>query len=190
MGRSSILQKINLEEFASSTKINALIQQIELMLKEDPTAKAIVFSQYVNMLNLVEWSLAKAGLRAINFQGTLPMAQRRTMLKAFNVDSTIPVLLVSLKAGGEGLNLQRASYVFILDPWWNPAVENQAIQRAHRIGQSKPVKAVRFITKDTIEERMMQLQDKKALVFEGTIDTNVQSLTSLSSEDLRFLFQN
>jgi DNA repair protein RAD16 len=189
-GRKSIVQNINLAEFASSTKISAVVAAITAMRATEPDAKAIVFSQYVNMLDLVEWSLHKKGIKCVNYQGSLPMNQRRSILQAFNQQDQITVILISLKAGGEGLNLQRASHVFILDPWWNPAVEAQAIQRAHRIGQKKKVTAVRFITKDTIEERMLQLQEKKALVFEGTVGSSAQALSSLTQEDLAFLFKN
>merc|ERR1719409_1636683 len=104
---------------------------------------------------------------------------RRSMLQAFKEDPTVPVILMSLKAGGEGLNLQVATHVFVLEPWWNPAVEMQAIQRAHRIGQTKPVHAVRFITKGTIEEKMYALQEKKQLIFDGTVDGNSEALSKL-----------
>merc|ERR1711998_489193 len=110
---------------------------------------------------------------------------RLSMLDAFKNDPSVHAILMSLKAGGEGLNLQHASHVFLMDPWWNPAVEAQAIQRAHRIGQKKAVKAIRFATEDTIEERMLQLQEKKQLVFEGTIDSSAPALCRLSEEDLR-----
>merc|ERR1712188_126335 len=115
---------------------------------------------------------------------------RRTMLEAFKHDDNVRVLLLSLKAGGEGLNLQAASHVFVLEPWWNPAVEMQAIQRAHRIGQTKPVTAVRFNTMGTIEERMFELQEKKQLVFDGTVGKSAKAMESLSHEDIRFLFRN
>merc|ERR1719181_2209542 len=115
---------------------------------------------------------------------------RRSMLEAFKKDNNVKLLLLSLKAGGEGLNLQAASHVFVLEPWWNPAVEMQAIQRAHRIGQTKPVTAVRFNTLGTIEERMFELQEKKQLVFDGTVGKSSKAMESLSHEDLRFLFRN
>lgn len=191
-GRNSILQKIDLTEFAPSTKTKAVISGLIEMRRSNKKSKAIIFSQYVNMLDLIEWSIHKAnkGIRALKLTGSMPVNQRRSVLKTFQTDPNVHVILLSLKAGGEGLNLQAADNVFILDPWWNPAVEDQAIQRAHRIGQSKAVNANRFITKDTIEERMLQLQEKKQLVFEGTIDGQVSSLTQLTEEDLRFLFKN
>lgn len=116
------------------------------------------------------------------------MSQRRSVLAAFKNDPGIKVILMSLKAGGEGLNLQEASHVLILEPWWNPQVEAQAIQRAHRIGQRRAVTAIRFITKGTIEERMLELQEKKQLIFDGAVDSNAGSLSQLTQDDMRFLF--
>ena len=104
-------------------------------------------------------------------------------------DPSVRCLLMSLRAGGEGLNLQQANRIFVLEPWWNPAVENQAIQRAHRIGQTRVVRATRFVTKDSIEERMFELQEKKQLVFEGTVEAKATALAQLTEEDLRFLFK-
>jgi DNA repair protein RAD16 len=133
----------------------------------------------------------------------------RQMIKSFNEDPEISVLLVSLKAGGVALNLTAANYIFVMDPWWNPgaaplslfvlislslastfaAAEMQAIDRTHRIGQHKPIHAVRFIIQDTIEERILQLQEKKKLVFDGTIGGDAASMAKLTVDDLRFLFQ-
>jgi DNA repair protein RAD16 len=99
-------------------------------------------------------------------------------------------LLISLKAGGEGLNLQAANHVFLLDPWWNPASEMQAVQRAHRIGQTKPVTAVRFVTSDTVEEKVLALQEMKQLVFEATVGQSRGAEKKLTESDLRFLFNH
>ena len=120
--------------------------------------------------------------------GSCSMRERRSVLAAFKTDPEVRVIIMSLKAGGEGLNLQEASHVMMLEPWWNPQVEMQAIQRAHRIGVKHPVTAVRFVTTDTIEERMMELQDKKQLIFEGAVDASAVALSQLTVEDLRFLF--
>merc|ERR1719267_536220 len=108
------------------------------------------------------------------------MSERRAVLRAFKSDDEVKVIIMSLKAGGEGLNLQEASHVFVLEPWWNPAVESQAVQRAHRIGQKREVVAVRYITEGTIEERMLELQEKKRLVFEGTVDGSSAALQQLT----------
>lgn len=109
-------------------------------------------------------------------------------LLRFNEDPDIKVLLVSLKTGGVALNLTVANYVYIMDPWWNPAAEMQAIDRVHRIGQNKPIFATRFIIKDSIEERILKLQEKKQLVFDGTVGGDASSMARLTVDDMRFLF--
>eukprot|EP00929_Paragymnodinium_shiwhaense_P049548 TRINITY_DN24987_c0_g1_i7.p2 TRINITY_DN24987_c0_g1~~TRINITY_DN24987_c0_g1_i7.p2 ORF type:complete len:120 (-),score=14.91 TRINITY_DN24987_c0_g1_i7:85-444(-) len=114
--------------------------------------------------------------------------ERHRACLRFQSDEQLKVLLVSLKAGGEGLNLQAANYVFLMDPWWNPAQELQAIQRAHRIGQTRKVRAIRFVSSGTIEEKMLQLQDKKQCVFDCTVGGNNLALTKLTGEDIQFLF--
>lgn len=109
-------------------------------------------------------------------------------IKKFNEDPNVKILLVSLKTGGVALNLTVANYIFLMDPWWNPAAEMQAIDRAHRIGQNKPIYATRFIIKDSIEERILKLQEKKQLVFEGTVGGDAASMARLTVDDMRFLF--
>merc|ERR1719323_902023 len=158
------------------------------MIHGDPTAKGLVFSQFGTMLELVEFRLKSAGIACIVFRGGMTMQARNDALAAFNADPSLKIILISLKAGGEGLNLQVANHVFMLDPWWNPACELQAIQRAHRIGQTREVRAVRFITSETIEDKIVQLQEKKQLVFDGAIDGSAASITKLTEQDLRFLF--
>lgn len=188
--KTPLLSKLRTSNFESSTKLEALVAEVDDMIAKDPTSKGIVFSQYTNMLHLVEWRLKKAGYRCAMLIGGMSMAARGNLLHAFNKDPDFKLILISLKAGGEGLNLQVANHVFLMDPWWNPAAELQAIQRAHRIGQHKDVRAVRFVCKDTIEERMLELQDKKQLVFEGTVGNSDASMSKLTSADLKFLFQN
>jgi len=197
LGRKSILQRIDLSQFSSSTKVDSVVGEIEAMLKdEDPNAeipnKAIVFSQYNDMLDLVEWrlksQLGNKGVKSVKLVGSLAMNERRAVLHAFKTQREVRVILMSLKAGGEGLNLQEANLILMIDPWWNPSVEMQAIQRAHRIGQKRAVRAVRFVTKNSIEEKMMELQDKKMLVFEGAIGGSQAAMAKLTEEDLRFLF--
>ncbi|PWZ13820.1 DNA repair protein RAD16, partial [Zea mays] len=103
-------------------------------------------------------------------------------------DADYRVFLMSLKAGGVALNLTVASHVFLMDPWWNPAVENQAQDRIHRIGQFKTIKSTRFVIKGTVEERILQLQQKKQLVFEGTVGDSPDAMSKLTEADLKFLF--
>ncbi|CAD2217209.1 DNA repair protein RAD16 [Angomonas deanei] len=180
-----ILSRLDPTQTLHGTKLNAISNYIAATPAED---KVIVFSQFGDMLDLTQYWLQRRFIKSVKLCGSLTLTQRLAVLQAFLHDPKVKVILISLKAGGEGLNLQVANHVILIDPWWNPAVEMQAIQRAHRIGQQKPVHAVRFVTDGTVEERMVDLQDKKMLVFEGTIDGKMQSLNKLSSEDLQFLF--
>mmetsp|Transcript_31228 Transcript_31228/g.50098 ORF Transcript_31228/g.50098 Transcript_31228/m.50098 type:complete len:1402 (+) Transcript_31228:1890-6095(+) len=193
VGRNSILQRINLSQFASSTKVEAVVSAILEMMSEvrqdtDIPNKGIIFSQYNDMLDLIEYRLRSKGVKTVKLIGSLPMQERRAVLHAFKTDKTVNVILMSLKSGGEGLNLQEASHVILTDAWWNPSIEAQAIQRSHRIGQKRAVKAIRFVTSDSIEGKMVELQDKKQLVFDGAIDGSKAALAKLTEEDLRFLF--
>jgi DNA repair protein RAD16 len=132
--------------------------------------------------------LGRAGIGAVKLVGGMPRIARDNAVSAFTSNPAIRVLLVSLKAGGEGLNLQIADHVFLIDPWWNPASEMQAMDRAHRIGQTREVTAVRFLMRDTIEDRILELQAKKQLAISGTIDGDASAVKQLSKEDLCFLF--
>lgn len=125
----------------------------------------------------------------MKLSGSMTVEQRDKIITAFKEDSSIRVLLISLKAGGVALNLTVASRIFLMDPWWNPAAEMQAIDRTHRIGQYKPIFATRFIIEDSIEERILKLQEKKKLVFDGTVGGDAGSMTKLTVDDMRFLFQ-
>jgi len=146
----SILSKFDLSQYTSSTKVETLVNSLRDMRNQENghLNKAIVFSQYTHMIDLVEWRLKKAKFTIAKLVGSMPVTQRAANLQAFREDPNVSVILMSLKSGGEGLNLQAANYVYVLEPWWNPAVEMQAVMRAHRIGQSRPVTAVRFSTKD------------------------------------------
>jgi len=188
--RRGILSRIDLARFQSSTKIEALLEEVHLMSERDPSAKAIVFSQFVSFLDLLEHRIAKTGVRVVKLNGGMNPAQREAVISAFKEDPDVRVILISLKAGGVALNLTVATHIYLMDPWWNPAAEYQAIDRAHRLGQHKPIRAVRFVVRNTVEERILRLQDKKRLVFEGTVGGDAASLSQLSEEDLRFLFQN
>jgi hypothetical protein len=116
-----------------------------------------------------------------------PDRNRKERVERFQNDADCQLFLISLKAGGQGLNLTAADYVFILDPWWNPAVEAQAVDRAHRIGQTKPVFAYRLIAKDTIEEKILQLQGEKRQLAEAIVSADENLLRTLTAEDLQML---
>src|SRR5262249_8746166 len=113
---------------------------------------------------------------------------RQTRVDTFQNDPSIPFFLISLKAGGVGLNLTAADYVIHLDPWWNPAVEMQASDRAHRIGQDKPVFVYKIIARDTVEEKILQLQEKKRALVKSIIATETNFFKSLTKEDVKTLF--
>jgi SNF2 family DNA or RNA helicase len=145
------------EAFATSSKVEALLEALEDAAADGH--KALVFSQWTSLLDLVEPHLREAGVRFTRLDGTT--RDRGAVVDAFQADDGPPVLLASLKAGGTGLNLTAADHVFLLDPWWNPAAEDQAADRAHRIGQDRPVMVYRLVAKDTVEERILALQEKK-----------------------------
>jgi SNF2 family DNA or RNA helicase len=141
----------------SSSKIERLLEALEEAASDGH--KALVFSQWTGLLDLVEPHLQNAGIRFTRLDGST--RDRGAVVNEFQSEAGPPVMLVSLKAGGTGLNLTAADHVFLLDPWWNPAVEDQAADRAHRIGQDRPVMVYRMVAKDTVEERIFALQAKK-----------------------------
>lgn len=142
---------------ASSSKVERLLEALEEAASDGH--KALVFSQWTGLLDLVEPHLQNAGIRFTRLDGST--RDRGAVVNEFQSEKGPPVMLVSLKAGGTGLNLTAADHVFLLDPWWNPAVEDQAADRAHRIGQDRPVMVYRMVAKDTVEERIFALQAKK-----------------------------
>jgi superfamily II DNA or RNA helicase len=147
--------------------------------------RALVFSQFVDFLELVREQLDERGIRYLYLDGSTPKAARGARVAAFQAGEA-PLFLISLKAGGFGVNLTAADYVIHLDPWWNPAVEAQATDRAHRIGQTRPVTVYRLITKDTIEEQIVELHREKRALAEALLDgTDVAS--KLDIEELRAL---
>jgi len=189
----SILRRIDLQAFATSSKIEALIQELTEMRKKRPGAKALVFSQFTNMLDLCRFRLtdpllSDLGLNHRIIHGSMDIGARDAALKDFREDNDCRVLLMSLKAAGVALNLTVASECYIMDLWWNPAAEFQAIDRTHRLGQHRPIRAVRFVAEGTVEERVLQLQEKKRLVFDGTIGRDAGSLTKLTASDMAALF--
>jgi SNF2 family DNA or RNA helicase len=141
----------------SSSKIEALLGALEDAAADGH--KALVFSQWTSLLDLVEPHLQNAGIRFTRLDGST--RDRGAVVDSFQDPAGPEVLLASLKAGGTGLNLTAADHVFLLDPWWNPAAEDQAADRAHRIGQDRPVMVYRLVAKDTVEERILALQERK-----------------------------
>lgn len=150
--------------------------------------KILIFSQFVKMLSLVKDELSKLNIEYEYLDGKSSIKEREQAVNNFQANSDLRVFLISLKAGGTGLNLTAADYVFILDPWWNPAVENQAIDRCYRIGQDKKVFAYRMICKDTVEEKIMVLQSKKKKIAGDIIQTDENIMKSLTTGDIKELF--
>lgn len=148
--------------------------------------RMLVFSQFVSMLSLLEKELEKEGIEYYKIIGATTKEKRISLVRAFN-EGTVPVFLISLKAGGTGLNLTGADMVIHYDPWWNLAAQNQATDRAHRIGQTKQVTVFKLILKNTIEERIMALQDAKKDLAEAILEGRSESLLSLSAEELMSL---
>ncbi|RKO97228.1 P-loop containing nucleoside triphosphate hydrolase protein [Caulochytrium protostelioides] len=134
----------------------------------DPTIKSIVFSQWTSMLDLLEVALDEVGLGYCRLDGTMNRDDRSAAIEAMRADPEKRVFLVSLKAGGVGLNLTFASRAYIMEPYWNPAVESQAIDRIHRMGQTRPVETTRYIAKDTVEDNIIKLQERKTQLAKMT----------------------
>ncbi len=149
--------------------------------------KLLVFSQFVKHLDLVREMLKGKKITYCYLDGS--SVDRKEQVERFNKDESIKVFLISIKAGGLGLNLTEADYVFILDPWWNPAVEAQAIDRAHRIGQKKKVFTYKFITRDTVEEKILQLQKRKRSLSDSLITTEESIVKALTREDIEMLLK-
>jgi SNF2 family DNA or RNA helicase len=151
--------------------------------------KVIVFSQWTSMLDIVEVALAKEGFEFRRVDGTMSLSQREQQISDFKTDSNVVVLLLSLRAASLGLNLVVANYVVLLDLWWNPSVEDQAIDRAHRIGQMRNVNVVRITVRDTVEDRILKLQERKRDIINAAFgNAGNASGNRLSSDDLLFLF--
>ncbi|NQZ75738.1 MAG: DEAD/DEAH box helicase [Ekhidna sp.] len=148
--------------------------------------KVLIFSQFVKHLKIVSKYLEEQGKPFAYLDGSTKDRQKE--VEKFQNDPSVSIFLISLKAGGTGLNLTKADYVFLLDPWWNPAVEAQAIDRAHRIGQTKKVFAYKFVCKDTIEEKIIKLQEHKQKLAEDLITVEESFIKSLSQHDIKDLF--
>jgi SNF2 family DNA or RNA helicase len=168
---------------AEGAKLEALMEQLEPLMEEGQ--KVLVFSQFVEMLGLLQAAVEERGWRQFYLAGDTE--DRGQLVRDFQQAEGAAVFLISLKAGGFGLNLTSASYVVLFDPWWNPAVENQAIDRTHRIGQVNKVVAYRLLIKDSIEEKIRSLQSRKKALAEDVLGED-QFAQNLSLDDLRQLF--
>jgi len=152
----------------------------------DEGRRVLVFSQFTEMLTLVAAELDALALPFLSLTGDTPVRERGAVVRQFQAKA-VPIFLLSLKAGGVGLNLTAADTVIHLDPWWNPAVERQATDRAHRIGQDQPVFVYKLVVEGSIEERMLALQARKAALAEGVLGVDTAAAVKFSAEDLRGL---
>ena len=166
-----------------SAKLDMLIPQVVEVLEEDH--KVLVFSQFTSLLTIVRARLEAEGVRYLYLDGST--RNRGELVDRFQNDPAFKLFLISLKAGGLGLNLTAAEYVFLLDPWWNPAVEAQAIDRTHRIGQIRQVFAYRIIARDTVEEKVLQLQQSKRDLADAIISEDNSLIRDLGREELELL---
>eukprot|EP00029_Vermamoeba_vermiformis_P000102 TRINITY_DN1010_c0_g1_i1.p1 TRINITY_DN1010_c0_g1~~TRINITY_DN1010_c0_g1_i1.p1 ORF type:complete len:969 (+),score=222.02 TRINITY_DN1010_c0_g1_i1:132-3038(+) len=187
---SSIIQA---DGRSRSAKIEALTSQLKELYygaNAQPSDKCIIFSQWTSMLDMLEEPLAQLGLKFCRLDGAMAQHQREQAVKDFNSKPEIQLFLISMKAGGLGLNLVSANRVFLLDPWWNPSTEEQAIDRVHRIGQTKTVYVTRFVVKDTIEERILELQEKKKMLSQGALGMKKNELRQIRIDELKLLFRD
>ncbi|MEK7403907.1 MAG: C-terminal helicase domain-containing protein [Acidobacteriota bacterium] len=166
-----------------SAKLDVLADHVSEIVEEGH--KALVFSQFTSLLALVRERLEASGLVYEYLDGAT--RDRQARVERFQNDPACPLFLISLKAGGLGLNLTAAGYVFLLDPWWNPAVEVQAIDRAHRIGQTQQIFAYRLIARDTVEEKILQLQNTKRDLAAAIIGEDNSLIRNLQREDIELL---
>ncbi|KAH8908636.1 hypothetical protein BR93DRAFT_877127, partial [Coniochaeta sp. PMI_546] len=187
--KSSIINRIKMENWTSSSKIELLVHELHKLRSDNATHKSIIFSQFTTMLQLIEWRLRRAGITTVMLDGSMTPAQRQASIEHFMKNVNVECFLVSLKAGGVALNLTEASRVFIVDPWWNPAAEWQSADRCHRIGQTRPCIITRLCIEDSVESRMVLLQEKKTNMINSTINSDDAAMESLTPEDLQFLFR-
>ena len=174
---------IDRETDAPSAKVELLMEELREVLASGH--RALVFSQFTSFLSIVRNALEKEGITPLYLDGKTN--DRQSLVERFQRGDGPPLFLISLKAGGLGLNLTNADYIFLLDPWWNPAVEAQAIDRAHRIGRTKTVVAYRLIARDTVEEKILELQARKRELAESIISEDNSVLRRLEVEDLELL---
>ncbi|MEA5456337.1 DEAD/DEAH box helicase [Sinomonas sp. JGH33] len=168
----------------SPAKLDVLLEQLEDVVAEGH--RALIFSQFTSFLKRAGERLAAEGIEFAYLDGTTK--RRGEVVRAFK-EGTAPVFLISLKAGGFGLNLTEADYCFLLDPWWNPAAEAQAVDRTHRIGQTRTVLTYRLVARGTIEEKVMELKEKKAALFTSVMDDDAMFASALTADDVRSLLE-
>ncbi|KAG8157119.1 hypothetical protein KVR01_013109 [Diaporthe batatas] len=179
------LQRVGVN--TSSAKVVALIKHLRALRRQSPRVKSVVFSQFTSFMTLIEPALEKANMQFLRLDGSMAQKARAAVLDRFRDSNKFTVLLLSLKAGGVGLNLTSAKRVFMMDPWWSFAIEAQAIDRVHRMGQEDEVKVYRFIVKNSVEERMLKVQERKKFIATSLGMMNDEEKKTQRIEDIREL---
>ena len=169
-----------------SSKLTQALELIENAIEADH--KILLFSTYTSMFDIIEKELQNRNIEYYKLTGSTKVDERIKMVDDFNKNPNIKIFLISLKAGGTGLNLTGADLVIHYDPWWNISAENQATDRAYRIGQKNNVQVYKLITKNSIEEKINELQEKKAALIDDVLDTNQTFINKLSKDDIMNLF--
>ena len=181
------LLDVNCATFKKSSKLIALIESIQEVAERGE--KCVIFSQFLGMLNLVQRFIGDAKIKYTRVDGSSSMVARMKNIANFIEDKEITVILISLKAGAIGLNLTAANNVFLIDPWWNPSVEDQAIERVHRIGQVKKVNVKRFVCEKTIEERIVQLNAQKKVMINNILQFNPEEQKKQNIQNMMYVMQ-
>ncbi|KAI1360773.1 hypothetical protein F5Y08DRAFT_39367 [Xylaria arbuscula] len=177
------------KDWESSAKIDKAMELLAMIRQDFPNEKTLVFSQFTSFLDLMEIPISDDGYNYRRYDGSMPNGDRDTAIDDFMRKPEVKVMLVSLRCGNAGLNLYAATRVIMLDPFWNPSVEDQAIKRAHRLGQTKPVIAYRILVKETVEDRILLLQEKKKQLVSDVLNPDARKgLSRLSISELAGLF--
>ncbi|KPV77426.1 uncharacterized protein RHOBADRAFT_51281 [Rhodotorula graminis WP1] len=176
-------------DFRSSTKLDALVKSLAAAKAKDPGLKAVVFSQFTGFLDLIERVMNRDGFNYLRLDGAMTQGVRQKVVRKFTKSDQSIILLASLKAGGVGLNLIAGDHVYLMDTWWNSAVENQAIDRIHRFGQTREVYVTRFLIKRSIDDKMIALQERKTKVIQGALGGNKDKDKKQLAEDLALIFE-
>eukprot|EP01117_Protostelium_nocturnum_P008680 TRINITY_DN3114_c0_g1_i1.p1 TRINITY_DN3114_c0_g1~~TRINITY_DN3114_c0_g1_i1.p1 ORF type:complete len:970 (+),score=386.04 TRINITY_DN3114_c0_g1_i1:89-2998(+) len=191
---SSTMKFYDGDKFEASSKLAFLVESIKGIEKEsidtNENLKSVIFSQFTGYLDLMEVALENAKIKFTRLDGKMSHQKRTSSIELFKTDSSVNVFLVSLKAGGVGLNLTEASRLFLCDPWWNPAIEQQAIDRVYRLGQKRPVKVMRFVVENSVEEKIILLQQNKKMTADAVLSGEAISTKKLTNKDLETLFRD
>jgi DNA repair protein RAD16 len=174
----------NLEEAKLSSKLQHLVGQLKEL---KPGDKAIVYSQFTSCLTLIGLSLDQQKIKFERLDGTMSQSKRAGSIHNFKTSTEVNIFLISLKAGGVGLNLTEANKLWLVDPWFNPAIDRQAIERVYRLGQKRNVQVFRLVMKDSIEEKILELQKKKEALSEGVLNFDINKLSKLTKKDVEML---